>query len=58
MLDDDGVLRPTSRGAEVGIVRYQGESRDGKTFVNICYSPQAQELIQELLAETGPVVGN
>ncbi|WP_289812912.1 hypothetical protein [Arcanobacterium pinnipediorum] len=42
----------------MGIVRYQGESRDGKTFVNVCYSPLAQELIRELLAETGAVVGN
>nr|WP_253283911.1 AAA domain-containing protein [Arcanobacterium phocae] len=48
LVRDDGVLRPTSRGAEVGIVRYQGESRDGKAFVNVCYSPQAQGLIREL----------
>nr|WP_253280894.1 AAA domain-containing protein [Arcanobacterium phocae] len=48
LVRDDYVLRPTRRGAEVGIVRYQGESRDGKTFVNVCYSPQAQDLIREL----------
>ncbi|WP_216389270.1 DEAD/DEAH box helicase [Arcanobacterium phocae] len=48
LIRDDDVLRPTSRGAEVGIVRYQGESRDGKAFVNVCYSPQAQDLIREL----------
>nr|WP_253281824.1 AAA domain-containing protein [Arcanobacterium phocae] len=48
LIRDDGVLRPTSRGVKVGIVRYQGESRDGKAFVNVCYSPQAQDLIREL----------
>nr|WP_253281074.1 AAA domain-containing protein [Arcanobacterium phocae] len=48
LVRDDGVLRPTSRGVKVGIVRYQGESRDGKAFVNVCYSPQAQDLIREL----------
>ncbi|USR79022.1 DEAD/DEAH box helicase [Arcanobacterium pinnipediorum] len=48
LVRDDDLLRPTSRGAKEGIVAYRGEKSNGKSFVNVCYSPQAQELIREL----------
>lgn len=45
----DGTWHPTADGIAIGIAQYQGGSGD-RTYVSPIYSPQAQELLEQMVA--------
>ena len=45
----DGTWSPTTEGISIGIAQYQGGSGD-RTYVSPIYSPQAQELLEQMVS--------
>lgn len=45
----DGHRVPTASGTALGIAVYEGTSQDGEPYVNLIYSPEAQEALQGMV---------